>query len=72
MEKEFLYAPRSELISYFNQGYTSAGQWHENDPIYDRIFDYEDEGDCFNVRVTRVDPTLLPILLPQPHYFQSK
>lgn len=68
----FLYAGRLGSISYLEQPFTSGGQWDSNHPIYDRIFDYEDEEDCVNPRVAHIDPTRLPIMLPQPHFFQSK
>lgn len=71
-KKYFAYAGRPEGIGYFQQAYISAGQWDSNHPIYDRIFDYEDEGDCVNPRIAHIDPTRLPILTPQPHYYQSK
>lgn len=71
-QNNFPYVGKSGSIKYYEQQYTSGGQWDEYHSVYDRIFDYEDEKDCANPRIAHIDPIRLPILKPQPHFFQSK
>lgn len=43
-QNNFPYVGMSGSIKYYEQQYTSAGHWDEDHPVYDRIFDYEDES----------------------------
>ncbi|KFY86337.1 hypothetical protein V498_07553, partial [Pseudogymnoascus sp. VKM F-4517 (FW-2822)] len=63
---------KSGSIKYYEQQYTSGGQWDEYHSVYDSIFDYEDEKDCANPIIAHIGPIRLPILKPQPHFFQTE
>ncbi|KFY63163.1 hypothetical protein V496_04149 [Pseudogymnoascus sp. VKM F-4515 (FW-2607)] len=71
-QNNFPYVGKSGSIKYYEQQYTSGGQWDEYHSVYDSIFDYEDEKDCANPIIAHIGPIRLPILKPQPHFFQTE